>query len=169
MLYRDDALNKRIMTMQHSLDGRSLDIKQKDENIAAQKHGGAPGAPYGGPPGGGPPLSKTKIFVGRLLDDVEPEDLRQYFEQYGTVVDVFMPTVHATGKRKNVGFVEFSSPESCSQVGVYSMMEPACIFMMRFIGSVCSNIVIAECSSSSLSTVTHHPASALHCLHHLRF
>merc|ERR1712127_585655 len=31
VLYRDDALNKRIMTMQHSLDGRSLDIKPKDE------------------------------------------------------------------------------------------------------------------------------------------
>jgi len=125
-LYRDEALNKRIMTMQHSLDGRNLDIKAKDENVAAQKHAvGAPGgAPFSGGGGGGggggagglPPLSKTKIFVGRLLDDVEPDDLRQYFEQYGTVVDVFMPTVHATGKRKNVGFVEFSSAENCSQV-----------------------------------------------------
>lgn len=117
VLYRDDALNKRIMTMQHSLDGRSLDIKAKDENVLAAKHGGAPpGAAFGGAAPGLPPLSKTKIFVGRLLDEVEPEDLRQYFEQYGSVVDVFMPTVHATGKRKNVGFVEFSSAESCSQV-----------------------------------------------------
>ena len=115
MLYRDEALNKRIMTMQHSLDGRSLDIKPKDEQIAAQKAGGVGGGGGGG--GGGlPPLSRTKIFVGRLLDDVEPEDLKQYFEQYGAVIDVFMPTVHATGKRKNVGFVEFSSAESCSQV-----------------------------------------------------
>jgi RNA-binding protein Musashi len=126
VLYRDDALNARIMTMQHSLDGRSLDIKPKDENIIAAKHGAAVAAPpYAG--GGGtsaPPLSKTKIFVGRLLDDVEPEDLRQYFEQYGSVIDVFMPTVHATGKRKNVGFVEFSSAESCSQVPPHCLCAP---------------------------------------------
>jgi len=123
VLYRDEALNKRIMTMQHSLDGRSLDIKAKDENVANAKHAGASGhgVPFSGSAAGGvggvlPPLSKTKIFVGRLLDDVEPDDLRQYFEQYGTVVDVFMPTVHATGKRKNVGFVEFASAENCAQV-----------------------------------------------------
>jgi hypothetical protein len=117
VLYRDEGLNKRIMEMQHSLDGRNLDIKVKDEQVMAQKHGGAVAG--GAPPpaaGSGAGLSKTKIFVGRLLDDVEPEDLRKYFEQYGTVIDVFMPKSHATGQRKNVGFVEFQNPESCTQV-----------------------------------------------------
>ena len=78
------------MQMQHSLDGRSLDIKVKDEQIAAAKTSGAGAGSGGSAGGGGPGLSKTKIFVGRLLDDVEPDDLRKYFEQYGTVIDVYM-------------------------------------------------------------------------------
>eukprot|EP00960_Hanusia_phi_P042681 755655-Hanusia_phi.AAC.3 len=43
------------------------------------------------------------------------EDLRQYFEQFGAITDVFMPVHHATGKRKNCGFVEFQDPSSASQ------------------------------------------------------
>jgi hypothetical protein len=39
------------------------------------------------------------------------------------VIDVFMPTVHATGKRKNVGFVEFATAESCSQVSPFSLKQ----------------------------------------------
>ena len=151
MLYRDDEINKRIMTMQHSLDGRSLDIKAKDENVLAAKHGGAPpGAAFGGAAPGLPPLSKTKIFVGRLLDEVEPEDLRQYFEQYGSVVDVFMPTVHATGKRKNVGFVEFSSAESCSQVSRLQLPRNAYSFR-----------TMPLTLTSSASFPTHHQYPAL--------
>jgi len=50
------------MTMQHSLDGRSLDIKPKDENIIATKHGAAVAAlPYAGGRGtSAPPVSREK-------------------------------------------------------------------------------------------------------------
>lgn len=32
-----------------------------------------------------------KIFVGRLTEDITPEDLREYFSQFGEITDVFIP------------------------------------------------------------------------------
>ncbi|XP_061537449.1 TAR DNA binding protein, like isoform X2 [Phycodurus eques] len=37
------------------------------------------------------PMRSRKIFVGRCTEDMTPDELRQYFMQYGEVTDVFIP------------------------------------------------------------------------------
>lgn len=37
------------------------------------------------------PLRSRKVFVGRCTDDMTADELRQFFSQYGEVVDVFIP------------------------------------------------------------------------------
>lgn len=36
-------------------------------------------------------MRSRKIFVGRCTEDMTPDELRQYFMQYGEVTDVFIP------------------------------------------------------------------------------
>ena len=45
----------------------------------------------GSPPSGGG--ARNKIFVGRLPSGVTSDDLRQYFGNFGRVLDVFLPKV----------------------------------------------------------------------------
>lgn len=37
------------------------------------------------------PLRSRKVFVGRCTEDMTADELRQFFCQYGEVVDVFIP------------------------------------------------------------------------------
>lgn len=37
------------------------------------------------------PLRSRKVFVGRCTEDMTADELRQFFAQYGEVVDVFIP------------------------------------------------------------------------------
>jgi RNA-binding protein Musashi len=83
VLYKDEENNKKILGMEGlTLEGRALDIKLRNSQ------------PVGGGRfrGGGPPKSK-KVFIGRLSDEVESADLREHFEQFGKIIDIFMPMV----------------------------------------------------------------------------
>lgn len=53
--------------------------------------GGAGG--YGSAPLPPPRGLGTKIFVGRLPPDATAEDLRRYFNNFGRIVDVYVPKV----------------------------------------------------------------------------
>lgn len=90
VLFKDEGNNKKLLAMsEHSLDGRSLDVKLRDNpnkpeptsrgNFAARRPPDAP--------------KIKKVFIGRLSDEVTSEDLREHFEQYGSIVDIFMPVV----------------------------------------------------------------------------
>jgi len=85
VLYKDEANNKKILGMESlTLEGRSLDVKLRNSQPVG-------GGRFRGS-GGGPPKSK-KVFIGRLSDEVESADLREHFEQFGKIVDIFMPMV----------------------------------------------------------------------------
>ena len=47
------------------------------------------------------------MFVGGLKEDMEDDDLRTYFTQFGNVVEVTRLTEKDTGKKRGFGFVEF--------------------------------------------------------------
>jgi len=52
-----------------------------------------------------------KLYVGNLSYDTSEDDLRQAFEQYGTVESMAVITDKDTGKSKGFAFVEMSSKE----------------------------------------------------------
>lgn len=85
VLYKDEENNKKLLKMSEvTLEGRNLDVKLRDSK--------PPGR--GGPAGAGNSAPKTKkVFIGRLSDEVESDDLREHFEQFGTIIDIFMPIV----------------------------------------------------------------------------
>lgn len=50
----------------------------------------------------------NRIFVGRLPPAVTKEHVLEYFSQYGTVTDVFLPTHHGTSTGRGIAFVTFA-------------------------------------------------------------
>jgi RNA recognition motif-containing protein len=57
----------------------------------------------------------AKLFVGNLSYQATEEDLRELFQQAGTVESVRIVTDQFTGRPKGFGFVEMSTPEEASR------------------------------------------------------
>ncbi|XP_020697434.2 RNA-binding protein 38 [Dendrobium catenatum] len=54
----------------------------------------------------------TKVFVGGLAWETPTEELRQYFEKFGEILEAVIITEKNTGRSKGYGFVTFRDPES---------------------------------------------------------
>lgn len=57
-----------------------------------------------------------KIFVAGLRDDVSEEDIRNYFSEYGNVLNVALVTDKATHKKRGFGFVEFDDYDAVDRI-----------------------------------------------------
>jgi cold-inducible RNA-binding protein len=57
----------------------------------------------------------AKLFVGNLSYQATEEDLRELFQQAGTVQSVRIVTDQFTGRPRGFGFVEMSTPEEASR------------------------------------------------------
>ena len=55
--------------------------------------------------------SPHKAYVGNLAWSVRPEDLREHFSQFGTIVSVRVLYDRKGGKNRVYGFISFSSAE----------------------------------------------------------
>eukprot|EP00613_Pedinella_sp_CCMP2098_P077123 CAMPEP_0171949280 /NCGR_PEP_ID=MMETSP0993-20121228/71619_1 /TAXON_ID=483369 /ORGANISM="non described non described, Strain CCMP2098" /LENGTH=198 /DNA_ID=CAMNT_0012593703 /DNA_START=68 /DNA_END=661 /DNA_ORIENTATION=- len=55
--------------------------------------------------------SGPKVFVGGLAWETTQEQLKEYFNQFGTVVDAIMPRDRDTGRSRGFGFVTFTETE----------------------------------------------------------
>ena len=57
-----------------------------------------------------------KLFVGGVSDEMEDEDIRDYFSQYGRVINVEQLRWNESGKKRGFGFVEFEDYDPVDKV-----------------------------------------------------
>ncbi|XP_040182305.1 TAR DNA-binding protein 43 isoform X2 [Rana temporaria] len=91
--FADYETQMKVMSQRHMIDGRWCDCKlpnSKAEPYFSQLS--YPGRFMEIPlPNPDEPTRSRKVFVGRCTEDMSAEELRQFFIQYGEVVDVFIP------------------------------------------------------------------------------
>ena len=56
------------------------------------------------------------IYVGNLPFSATEDEVRELFEQHGTVISVKLITDRETGRPRGFGFVEMESPEADSAI-----------------------------------------------------
>jgi len=86
--FAEKEVEKKVLLQRHMIDGRWCDIKipesqdRKDTNKDKSLH---------------------KIFVGRITENLTKEDIKDHFESFGVVTDVYIPTPF-----RHFCFVQFS-------------------------------------------------------------
>ncbi|CAL1701881.1 unnamed protein product [Somion occarium] len=92
LTFEDPASVNAVMVREHFLDGKIIDPKRA---IPRQEHQRA-----------------TKLFIGGLAGSVTSESMREFFSQFGKVVDATVMLDRETGRSKGFGFVSFEAPFS---------------------------------------------------------
>ena len=59
--------------------------------------------------------SMRRLFVRKLPTDTTVEKLKEFFEQFGEVVDCDVPIHKKTGKKATYGFVTFATMEQTDE------------------------------------------------------
>lgn len=62
--------------------------------------------------------SYTKVFVGGLAWETQKDTMKNYFEQFGDILEAVVITDKATGRSKGYGFVTFREPEAAMRACV---------------------------------------------------
>ncbi|KAJ7226630.1 hypothetical protein B0H12DRAFT_1148941 [Mycena haematopus] len=87
LTFEDPASVNAVMVREHFLDGKIIDPKRA---IPRQEHQRA-----------------TKLFIGGLAGSVTSESMREFFSQFGKVIDSTVMLDRDTGRSKGFGFVSF--------------------------------------------------------------
>ncbi|KAI0655288.1 hypothetical protein C8Q70DRAFT_437065 [Cubamyces menziesii] len=97
LTFEDPASVNAVMVREHFLDGKIIDPKRA---IPRQEHQRA-----------------TKLFIGGLPGSVTSESMREYFSQFGKVVDATVMLDRETGRSKGFGFVSFENVDVQPMLG----------------------------------------------------
>jgi len=86
--FADKEVEKKVLLQRHMIDGRWCDIKIPESQDRKD---------------GVKDKSSCKIFVGRITENLTKEDLKDHFESFGQVTDVYIPSPF-----RHFAFVQFS-------------------------------------------------------------
>jgi len=87
--FAEYSVQQKVVGRRHIVEGRTCDVKLPNSkgDAAAQQF-------------------NSKVFIGRLTEYITNEDLRDHFEQFGEITDVYIPKPF-----RGFAFVTFLSPE----------------------------------------------------------
>ena len=101
----------------HKVDGREVEPKR----AVPREDSGKPDSQ----------ATVKKIFLGGLKEDIEENDLRDYFIEFGNVVNVNIVTDKDTGKKRGFAFVEFDDYDPVDKiVCMFFFQLNLCLFKM---------------------------------------
>jgi len=86
----------------HVIGGKTLETKR----ATPKRDSGRPEAQ----------ISVKKLFVGGLSDEMDDDDLRMYFGEYGNVINVEQLKFNDTGKKRGFGFIEFDDYDPVDKI-----------------------------------------------------
>lgn len=81
-----------------------------------------------------------KIFLGGLKEDVEENDLKDYFKEFGNVVNVNIVTNKETSKKRGFAFVEFDDYDPVDKIVCKCRVETFC--KLKCVDEIFFNILI---------------------------
>ncbi|KAH6890112.1 heterogeneous nuclear ribonucleoprotein HRP1 [Coprinopsis sp. MPI-PUGE-AT-0042] len=93
LTFDDPASVNAVMVREHILDGKFIQIDPK-RAIPRQEHQRA-----------------TKLFIGGLPGSVTSESMREFFSQFGKVIDSTVMLDRETGRSKGFGFISFEDTD----------------------------------------------------------
>ncbi|KXN88356.1 hypothetical protein AN958_07501 [Leucoagaricus sp. SymC.cos] len=97
LTFEDPASVNAVMVREHVLDGKIIDPKRA---IPRQEHQRA-----------------TKLFIGGLAATVTSESMREFFSQFGKVIDSTVMLDRETGRSKGFGFVSLEDIDVAPYLG----------------------------------------------------
>lgn len=86
-----EAIDKVVAAGEHVINNKKVDPKK-----AKARHG--------------------KIFVGGLSNDLSDDDIKNYFNQFGTIIEVEMPFDKTKNQRKGFCFITFESEQVVNEL-----------------------------------------------------
>lgn len=86
-----EAIDKVVAAGEHQINNKKVDPKK-----AKARHG--------------------KIFVGGLTNDLTDDDIKNYFNQFGTILEVEMPFDKTKNQRKGFCFITFESEQVVNEL-----------------------------------------------------
>ncbi|KAI0211305.1 Heterogeneous nuclear ribonucleoprotein A3 [Lamellibrachia satsuma] len=94
----------------HIIDNREVEPKRAVPRDRGSAQGG------GGGGGGGSRNHVKKVFVGGIKENIDEEELRNYFQQYGSVETVDVIRDRETQKKRGFAFVGFSDYDPVDKI-----------------------------------------------------